>query len=131
MRDKDQEALSPKIKTINQEEVVNQELSNAPANAVCLELHRLAAVDIAQEGYDKERRSGGSVRASPYQGKKSDNKTFADQVSREFLSPGGKDGDSVSSMFRIARNYRTEPRGDIEEVLERRRKLYGDNVEPK
>ena len=34
-------------------------------------------------------------------------------------------------MFRMARNHRTEPRGNIQEILEKRAKLYGDNLDPK
>ena len=119
------------ISDSGQEEVLNLELSDAPGNGVSLNLHRVAAIDIVAEGYGKEMRAGGSVRTSPYKGKKSDSKSFADQVSKEFLSTGGKEGVSVSTMFRIARNHRTEPRGDIEEVLERRGEFYGNNVEPK
>ena len=53
------------------------------------------------------------------------------QVSREFLGTEIKEGDSQGSMFSIARNDRTESRGDIEEVLKRRAVLYGDNLDPK
>ena len=131
MSGNDQEALNPGSLAVNPEEVINLDLSNAPANTVGLELHKVAAVDKVQDGYGRVRRSGRSVRDSPYQEKKSGSRTLADHVTREFLSTGGKEGDSVSSMFRIARNYRTEPRGDIQEVLERRGKLYGDNLDPK
>ena len=34
-------------------------------------------------------------------------------------------------MFKIARNHRTEPRGDIQEVLQRRAKLYDEGLDPK
>ena len=53
------------------------------------------------------------------------------QVSSEFLGTEVKKGDSQGLMFSIARNDRTEPRGDIEEVLKRRAELYGDNLDPK
>ena len=46
------------------------------------------------------------------------------------MNEATKEGDCLGSMFRIARNHRTEPRGDIQEILEKRAKLYGDNIDP-
>jgi hypothetical protein len=56
---------------------------------------------------------------------------LADLLTRDFVNVGTKEGDCLSGIFRIARNHRTEPRGNIQEILERRAKLYGDNLDPK
>ena len=37
----------------------------------------------------------------------------------------------MECMFKIARNHRTEPRGDVQEVLQRRAKLYDEGLDPK
>ena len=37
----------------------------------------------------------------------------------------------MESMFKIARNHRTEPLGDIQEVLQRKEKLYDEGLDPK
>ena len=65
MSGNDQEALNPGSLAVNPEEVINLDLSNAPANTVGLELHKVAAVDKVQDGYGRVRRSGRSVRDSP------------------------------------------------------------------
>ena len=48
-----------------------------------------------------------------------------------FISPTAKERDSVGAMLQIARNNRTESQEDIEEILKRRAKIYGHNLDPK
>ena len=51
--------------------------------------------------------------------------------SREFVNPIANDRDPMDAMLQIARNNRTETQGDIEEILKRRAKIYGDTLDPK
>ena len=130
MKDKDQEAINQGSKAVIRE-VNNMNLHNSPASADDLQFHRAASVDIHQEGYGKVRRSRESYRGSPYQNKKTENQTLSDLLTNEFVKRGTKEGDYQNAMFWIARNHRTGARGNIQEILEKRANLYGDNIDPK
>ena len=105
-------------------------LQNIPVYCDNLHYQKSACVDIPQESYGKAPRSVESYRGTPYQNKKTDCKTLEDLLTSDMLSVEAKEGDCVGAMFRIARNARTERGGNIQEVLERRAKLYGDNLDP-
>ena len=47
---------------------------------------------------------------------------------RDFMSPMPKERDSISGMLQITRNNRTE--GDVKEILKKREKIYGKNLDP-
>ena len=106
-------------------------MCNIPGNVQGLQVQKVAAVDVVKEGYGRVSRSERSISVSPYQKKKSDTQALADQVTREFVGSGGKKEDAMGAMFKIARNHRTEPQGDIEEVLQIRGKLYDEGLDPK
>ena len=131
MNDKNQEAINQGCKAVNREEVNSLNLQNSPGNADDLQFHRGPSVEIPQEGYGKAPRSGESYRCSPYKKKKTGNQALADLITRDFVNVGEKEGDCLGAMFQMARNHRTEPRGNIKEILERRAKLYDDNLDPK
>lgn len=47
---------------------------------------------------------------------------------RDFMSPMAKEKGSISGMLQITRDKRTK--GDIEEILKEREKIYGKNLDP-
>ena len=83
-------------------------------------MHRGGSIDIPLEGYGKVARSRVCHPSSRNQ-----------NPGRDFFSEKWNGRDSVGSMLEIVKNNRTEVEGEMEEVLKRRGKLYGDKLNPK
>ena len=57
MKENDEGVLNRESEAVNPEVINNQELSDNPENSVGLQLHRVSAIDIVQQGYGKLKRS--------------------------------------------------------------------------
>ena len=57
MKQNDEGVLNRESEAVNPEVINNQELSDNPGNSGGLQLHRVGAIDIVQQGYGKLKRS--------------------------------------------------------------------------
>lgn len=57
MKENDEGVLNRESEAVNPEVINNQELSDNPGDSVGLQLHRVGAIDIVQQGYGKLKRS--------------------------------------------------------------------------
>ena len=142
--------FSTSLKNIGEETLNDIPGSNTK---ICggLDLQRGASLDILQEGYGKAERLEESPRVIPRHRKGDGDQTLADVFgsSMEYwqlkdsnkctrqtksLSTVGMEAeerDAFAAMLKIGSNDRTKSQGDIEDVLKRRAKIYGDNLDPK